>query len=116
MSPSDDNGEDKEEESLRQYIFGTPTVDQISLFLRSIANSIDTFQRNEQQHEFGCGVKMWGIENQVDNSTSQICPFFSKLDGVYQRMMYGADDASDDDSDDDSVDDSENGWNISVDE
>ena len=47
MSPSNDDGEDKEE-SLRQYIFGTPTVDQISLFLRSIANSIDTFQRYEQ--------------------------------------------------------------------
>ena len=47
MSPSNDDGEDKEE-SLRQHIFGTPTVDQISLFLRSIANSIDTFQRYEQ--------------------------------------------------------------------
>ena len=45
MSPSDDNSEDGKDESLRQHIFGTPTVDQISLFLRSIANSIDTFQR-----------------------------------------------------------------------
>ena len=69
-----DDGED-EEESLRQHIFGTPTVDQISLFLRSIANSIDTFQRYEQQHDFGCGVKIWGIENQVDISTQQICPY-----------------------------------------
>ena len=112
MSPSDDDFDDGEE-SLRQYIFGTPTVDQIALFLRSIANSIDTFQRYEQQHDFGCGVKIWGIENQVDISTSQICPYiFSKLDGIYQRMMYASDDASDDDSDDDS----DNGWNISVDE
>ena len=47
MSPSDDDSDDGEE-SLRQNIFGTPTVDQISLFLRSIANSIDTFQRYEQ--------------------------------------------------------------------
>ena len=45
MSPSNDDSEDDEDESLRQHIFGTPTVDQISLFLRSIANSIDTFQR-----------------------------------------------------------------------